>query len=445
MKFLIHTVLVFLISAFHVAGQKNWTLNECIDYAVQNNLNLKRSGQQNQINKESYNQSIRDLLPSAGLNAGSGLYFGKSVDPTTNDYVNRQFFSTDYSFGGSVGLFSGFSKINTISFNKLNYLAGLEANKQLKNKIAFQVLSNFFDVLFYHGLLDIANKQKELSELNLKRTKALVKAGLSAKGELLEMESRMAAEQLYVVQTTNSLNSAQLNLKQTMNYKGTDNFSLDENLIVSENERVPTEDSGIIFKQALKTNPQIKGEEFKTSAAAKNLSIARGRLMPNLSLSGGYSTRYASAKGDDNIIPLSEQFKNNASQSLSVSLQVPIFYNWNRRSNVTKAKLGLLQAQTDFDLVKQQLYQEIEKNVNELSSLSSEFEQTEIQLEASKIAFRAAEKKLEQGLIDAIDFYNSKNLMAQAESNVLRTKLQLELKKRTVDFFIGLPIYTENK
>jgi len=434
---------LLMLLGFCAGAQKTWTVEDCVNYAVRNNLNVGKSELQNSLNKETYNQSIRNMLPGAQLSAGSGMSFGKTVDPTTYDFVNQQFFSTSYSVGASVSLFDGFSQLNTISYNKLNYLAGLKEYDQQKNDVAFLVLSDYFDVLFYKGLLEIAKEQKELSELNLKKARAMYKTGLNSKSDLLEMESRMATEELTVVQTQNYLNTALLQLKQHMNYTGRDELALDENPGV-EGVGSSLSDADSVYSKALNSNPGLKAVELQKTAAEKNLSIARGQLCPSLNMSGGYSSNYAKLKGNDKAESFKDQLSNNASQYVSLSLTVPIFYRWSLRSQVKQAKLQLSQAEKAVSLARQQLYQEIESNYNELSALSAEYGQMVKQLEASKLAYQAAEKKLEQGLIDPIDFYDSKNLMAKAESDVLRTKLQYELKKRTIDFFIGIPIYSEN-
>lgn len=433
-------IFMFLLQA---KGQQAWTLEQCIDYSVRHNLDLVKVKLQNEISRETYHQSIRNLLPSAGLSAGGGIYFGKSVDPTTYDFIDKQFYSTSYSLGASIDLFNGFAKINTISYNKLSYLAGEEDSKRQKNEIAFKAMDAYFNVQFYKGLLEIANKQKELSELNLKRAKTRHTAGLNSKSDLVEMESKLAAEELTLVQTRNNLNAALLSLKQIMNYNEPEGLATEDYQVLNMIEGENSPGIETVYGQALNQNPLIKAVEFQKSAARKYLSATRGKLFPSLSLSGGYSTNYAKARGDNNTMNLRDQFKGNASQSISLSLDVPIFYNWGLQSNVKKAKLQLLQAQTEYDITKQQLYQEIEKNFNELSALSAEYSQTLKQCEFSGFAYEAAERKLEQGLIDILDFYENKNMLAQAESNVLRTKLQYELKKRTIDFFIGKPIYSE--
>ncbi|MBN1820960.1 MAG: TolC family protein [Prolixibacteraceae bacterium] len=438
-------ILTILTLFFYSNGmaQKVWTIEDCVNFAVRNNLNIEKSELQNSINKENFNQSIRNLLPGVQASSGSGLSFGKTVDPTTYDFVNQQFFYSNYSLGASVTIFDGFTQLNTISYNKLNYLAGLKDESQQKNDLAFSVLSDYFNVLFYQGLLSIAKEQKELSEMNLKKARVMFDSGLNSKSDLLEMESRLATEELYVIQTRNQVNTSLLQLEQHMNYKGEDPLVLESNTV--ENN-IAGSVTGIdsVYNQALNSNPGLKAAKLRKMAAEKNLSIVKGQFLPSLSMSGGYNSNYAKLKGSENAESFKDQFKNNASQSVSMSLTIPVFYKWSVRSQVKRAKLGLSQAQKDVDLEQQQLYQEIEMNFNEMLALSAEYEQMIKQWEASKIAYQAAEKKLAQGLIDPVLFYESKNLMAQAESNVLRTKLTFELKKRTIDIFIGKPIYTED-
>ncbi len=443
-KFFFILGALFALLRLSAGAQKIWTIEDCVNYAVRHNLNVEKREFQNSLHEETYHQSIRNMLPGAEFSARSGVSFGKTVDPTTYDFVNQQFFSSGYSVGASVGLFDGFSQLNTISYNKLNYLAGQKEYDQQKNDVAFLVLSDYFDVLFYKGLLEIAKEQKELSELNLKKARAMYETGLNSRSDLLEMESRMATEELAVVQTQNYLNTGLLQLKQHMNYTGREELVLTENPGIEEVGSWLS-DADSVYSLALLSNPGLKAAELQKRAAEKNLSIAKGQLYPSLSMSGGYSSNYAKLKGNDEAESFKDQMNNNASQYVTLSLTVPVFYKWSLRSQVKKAKLRLSQAETEVSLAQQQLYQEIERNYNELSALSAEYGQMVKQLEASKLAYQAAEKKLEQGLIGPIDFYDSKNLMAKAESDVLRTKLQYELKKRTIDFFIGIPIYSEKE
>lgn len=438
-------IVLLVFSSKIVLAQKQWTLEECISYAVQNNLNLKESQLQNEINNENYNQSIRDLLPNTNFGTNSNFYFGKSIDPVTNDYVNTQFFSSSYRLNASADLFSGFTKLNYIKFRRLNYLAGVEDERHQKNEVAFNVMSAYFDVHFYDGLIDIAVEQKKLSELNLKHTLALVKTGLKAKADILEMESRMAAEELYVIQTRNSYQTALLSLKQAMNLETGEQLVLKDFPVMSIISKLSVSDSDSIFAVALRHHPIIKAQDIRKQAAKRNLSIARGRLMPTIGIYGGYASNYSAVKVAEYTIPFNDQLKNNLSQNMGVSLNIPLFHRWSIRSDVKLAKLSLVQAETNYEIANHELYYEIEQNYQDLFALFTEYGQAVKQYEAAEIAYRAAEKKLEQGIVSTIEFYDSKNLMAQSKSSVLRIKLQYEFKKRTIDFFMGIPLYSENR
>ena len=439
------SLIFFMMVGMSIRAQKLWSLQECIDYAVANNLTIKKSTLQNKINKENYEQTKRNILPSLSFSSSSSFNFGKSIDPNTNDYVDKTFFSAGYSFSASMDLFDGFSKLNRISYNKLNYLAGLEDDKREKNDIAFKVMDAYFYVLFYDGLLEIAKEQKQVSELSLKQAKSMVEAGLKAKADLLEMESRMAEEEVFVVQTLNSKNEYLLSLKQLMNYGLDENFNIgkENTLMFAPGGLTVSQDSVLLV--AKENNPFIKSGVLRKLAAEKYLAIIKSNLYPYLGMNSGYSTSYSALVGSEDITPVDEQFKNNASQYVGVSLSIPIFNRWANRSNIKLAQLNLEQAQVDLDLNIQQINQEIEKNFQDLFALSSEFEQMVNQRNAAELAFQSASKKLEQGLINAIDYYNSKNLLARAKSNLLSTKLKYELKSRTIDFFMGIPIYSTNK
>jgi outer membrane protein len=158
-------------------------------------------------------------------------------------------------------------------------------------------------------------------------------------------------------------------------------------------------------------------------------------------MGAGTATNYAALKDNENTISFSEQFKNNAYQYLGLSLSIPVFDRFSLRSDVKKAKLNVLQAKTDFLKNSQQLYNEISQNYQELESVLAEYNQLVKQVDFSAVAYNAAEKKMTQGLISVIELYDSKNILAQAKSDLLRTKLQYTIKKKTIDFYLGKPVF----
>ncbi len=438
--FFILILLIFLKSP-HLKGQEKWTLDKCIRYAISNNLELKGNSLQNEIYKENLNQSKRNLLPYVSMGIGGNNSFGKSLDYDTYEYINTSQFYSDFDFYGGIDIFKGFSKQNTISFRKMTYLAGLEDEKLLKYNIAFSVMEAYYNTVYYKGLAEIADEQKNLSELNLAQTKKQVKLGLKAKSDLLEMESRLAKEELNLIQAQNYYKTAVLDLKQAMNITGEENFSIDFSTpaaIIGGTGKVTASE---IYSAAETFYPTIKAEEMRKDAASKSLSAARGGLWPSLTMSGGYSSYYSKTKDNDNADALKEQFKNNASQYVGLSLSIPVFSRLSLRSNVKLAKLNYLQAETKLKKTSQELYNEISQNYQSLESYSAEYKQLEKQVDYAQVAYGAAEKKHAQGLISIIELYDSKNILAQAKSDLLRTKLQYIIKEKTIEVYQGKTVF----
>ncbi len=431
---------LFMILGLNAKAQDGWTLEQCVQYAVANNLDVKNCSIQNEINKESLNQSKRNLLPYASLSSSASNNYGRSLDYTTYEYVNTTLFYGSFNISSGIDLFRGFTKRNTISLQKMNYLAGIEDEKQQEILVAFSVVEAYYNTLYYNGLIEIVKEQKTLSEMNLEQTRKMVNLGLKAKTDLLEMESRLAKEELVLIQTENYYKTALLNLKQAMNITDPGfsvDFSIQEQGLPQAGTTTPTD----IFETAVNFYPTIKAGEMRKDAAQKNLSIAKGNLWPRLSAGAGYSSYYTSLKGETNTETFNNQFKNNASQYFGVSLSIPVFDRLNLRSDVKTARLQFMQAQTSYQKKSQELLNEISQNYQELESTFSEYNQLIKQVEFSETAYEASQKKLAQGLISIIELYDSKNIMTQAKSDLLRTKLQYTIKQKTIDFYQGKPVF----
>ena len=211
---------------------------------------------------------------------------GKSIDTNTNDYTFTSFSSNSYSLSGSISLFNGFVRKNTIDYNRFIYLAGVAEETALKNEIAFDVMNEFHNTLYYKGLLEIVKEQKELSELNLENIKKQVAVGLAAKTDILEIEARLADEKLLVIRTENYLRAANLELKRFMNYPVNKELLLEQ---PSESNLIQSpvfENAGSVYQVALQHLPSVKAKNRQLQAVEKRLAIARG-----ISFSVGFSLR----------------------------------------------------------------------------------------------------------------------------------------------------------
>jgi len=435
--------ILLIFGSHNLSAQETWSMNDCIKYAMGNNLDIKSQSVTTEKSKEYLNQAKRNRLPYLTAGTSYGINNGKSIDPNDNTYTNISYASNSYYVDAGVTLFSGFIKNNTVAYRRFMYLAGVETEKDLRVTIGFQVMADFHEALYYKGYLEIVKEQKELSVLNLQKVKRQEEVGLSAKTDLLEIEARLADEELLVIQTENNYRKALLNLKRSMNYPVNEDLELED---IPDSALIQTpeyENADSVFVLAMQHLPSVQAKMQQLYAVEKALAIAKGGVSPTLNLSGSYGTGYYETYKDENgnIISFNDQFKNNASNSVGVSLSIPVFNRWNNRSEIKQSKLDLEKEKVDLENFKNQLYYEIESYCQDLSAVSAEYLQAKKQTASNQLAFEVAEKKKEQGMFNIIDFYASKNNLSNAQSELLRTKLLYLIKRTTLDFYMGQTVF----
>lgn len=432
-----------------IVAQKTWTLDECVAYAVEHNLALNNFKYNSDSNKETYKQSIRNLLPNIMGSTDYNIRYGRSINPNNNEFINTDFFSNNYSLSSSVDIFQGFQKINSIKASKLLYKAAKEDVLQQKYLLAFTVMSAFYDIRFYEGLLTISEEQAEISQTNFNLVKRQVELGLKAGADLYEAESVLLTDQLAVTRGKNSLEAAQLKLIQEMNLEDESTINVNTELNeMSEVENIPlTLSLDSIYNKATNFIPLIKAEKLRTKAAKKDVAIARGNLYPSISLFAGYGTGYYETNVDDadHIIPFNTQFKDNLSKYVGVSLSIPIFNRWSNRSNIKQQKIELQRANNSLDIQKQELFKLIQQLFQDQRSFSIESEQSTKKMKAQELSFAIAQKKYEKGMISTIELFQAKNLYTTSQNENLQVKLQLKVTEKTLDFYKGLPVFDSIK
>lgn len=430
--------LVLLMLALQGNAQEKWTLNHCITYAIKNNLQLQDAQMNEKLAGVNYRQSKWDLLPGIGAGADAGLNYGRSVDPNTNGIVNTSFFNNSYYLGASVDLFRGFMLQNQIRYQKFRKESAENNRLNETDDLAFAVMNAFFNVIYYEELLKIANDQKALSELNVKKTQILVTTGLKAQTDLLEVRANFEKEELFCIQTSNNIASSRISLKKAMNLPAEQQITLD----------IPKEDPVIadiianmpeLYKQHIAWSPYIKSFESDFRASQKNVNISKAGFFPSIKLQASYNTGFYETNKDANqqVIAFSDQIKNNRSQFVGASLNIPIFSKNSVRFNVNRARIANEQSLNKLELAKQTVLYEMEENYNELTASWKELQQAEKQMQADTLAFQAAQKKFDQGMINAVELYTIKNRLANTTSQVLHSKLTYEMKKRILDFYKG--------
>jgi outer membrane protein len=440
MKFriLLLLILIQFSASLQLAAQEKWTLNDCINYALKNNLQLQAADMDKQMAEVSYRQSKWNRLPGIGAGSDAGMNYGRSVDPNTNGIVNTSFFNNSYYLGASVDLFRGFMYQNQIRYREFKKEATENKRLNAADDLAFSVMNAFFNVIYFEELLKIANEQKALSELNVKKIDILVSTGLKSPADFLEVKANYEKEELFCIQTANNIATSWISLKKAMNLPPERQIVL----VLPETEAVFTgvgDNIQELFEQHTGWSPYIRSFERERLASQKNVSISRAGFSPSIRLQANYNTGYYETTKDANgkIIAFTDQINNNQRQFLGASLTIPLFNKNSVRFDVQSAKIEAEQAQTRLTLARQTLLYEMEGNYNELTASGKELQQSEKQMEADKLAFQAAQKKFDQGMINAIELYTTKNRLANTSAQVLHARLTYAVKKRILEFYKG--------
>lgn len=447
---LLLTIVGALFTSLAPATSQTMSLSQCIRYALEHNLSYANSSIESSVRYEQLQQSKRNLLPYVGAGSSASKQYGYSIDPTTNTFVNEDFLSSNFYVESQLELFRGFARINQIRYQRVQHQISQENRKQREMEIAFEVMNTFYDVLYLAALQEIVQEQVELTTLNVEKTLRLINLGLKAESDLLEMKAQEASELHHLTQVQNQHRMALLTLKNLMFYPDSDQLLLEQEPLTEAEPLLP--DPNSVYSTALQNMPTVKIAVLDVEATHRNLSVARAELTPKLTVSGGINTNFADSRMErvypndpDNqalrTIPFADQWKHNMSQGIMLSLQVPLFNRWSSISGIKRARLERRQAENRQLEAQQQLYQQINEDMQQHLSLAKELSLLEAKRDALNEAYTIAEKKLEKGLISTIEYYTAKNQLAQAEADQMRTLMQLKVKENTIRFYFGEKIY----
>ena len=429
--------LILCDSEISAQELKKWSLQDCIDYAVERNIGLQRQMLVTESAEVDFLKAKLNLLPSLNFNSDARVGFGRSIDPVTNLITFKQNLSNSYSLSSSFQLFNGFATLNTISANKFMVKAGLETGKITRNTLIVNILGAYYQVLYAKGLEDAAKMQLDLSEKQLFRITKMVETGKEALSKQFELESRASEDRLSYTIAKNTSDQAITSLKQLLQLEPGTEFDLlmpdlENTLITDDNF-----DTDSVYNIASQTLPRLKAINYELMASRRQVAAARGRLAPSLTVGGAIFTGYYKviSEGVPEQESFSQQLKNNNSQALFLSLDIPIFNNFNTGRNIRLAKIRRNDTELKLEQEKNSLYTEIEDACLYFNRGKDEYIAATANLEFNKKSFDAVEKKFEAGLVDVTDYSAAKTTLFRAETEVLRTKLQLLIRRLTIQFY----------
>ena len=444
MKKTLLTILVLSVIISTVFSQETWTLERCIEYALANNIQVKQQELNVKVNEVNLLQSKMEVLPTININGNHSYSFGLVTNYITNTKESLNTQASSFSISTGMPIFNGFQLTNTRKQNQFDLKASVADVDRVKNNIALTIASLYLQILYQQELVEIAKRQFELSKMQLARTKVLVSAGSLPEGNLYEVEALVASDELQLVNTQNQLNLSYLNLTQLLELKSPEGFQIAKPLIPAvDSVKLMSENPAQIFSTAEVIMPQIQSAKYKLQSSEVGLKIAKGGLLPRLSLGANYNSG-AQYRIQDNYDftgdPFFTQIKNNASKSIGLSLSIPIFNGLSARSRVSTARIGLMNAQLALESERNALYKEIQQAYADAIAAEKKLQASLKSKTASEESFRYTQNKFNVGLVTALDFTSAKNKLAQAETDLLQAKYELIFKTKILEFYKGLPL-----
>jgi outer membrane protein len=442
MKSLIKTLLVSIPLIFSSASyaQKVWTLEDCIGYALQNNLQIKRQELQTEISANNHFQSKMDLLPNLGIYGNHSITSGFAVN--TNVFQTSNNLSEgNFGIQSNMILFSGLQKLNTIKMYKYNFLTTKENLKRAQNDIIVNIASAYLGVLLSKELLDVSKNQLDVTLLQVERTEKLVDVGNLAKGSLYEIQAQAASEEASYVDSKNKLDLSYITLTQLLDLDTLKSFEI----LVPKDLVLPltfAENPDSIFQVAVNNLPEIKSAEFGLKSAESSLSIAKGSRYPQLSMSAGLGSTYIlnNKHPDLTPYPISSQIHDYASQNISFSLNIPIFSKFLVQKNVSNAKINVIDANYSLKQSKITLRKEVEQAYADAIAAFQNYKARQKSVEAYEENFKYVQEKFDVGLVNSLDYNIAKNNFIKAKSDLLQTKYDFLFKTEVLEFYKGNPI-----
>jgi outer membrane protein len=429
--------LLLIVCFGEISAQvKKWTLEDCINYAVTNNIGLQRQRLQTQTSEVNLLKSKMDILPSLNAGSDASIQYGRSIDPITNGVTFLQNFRNGYQLTSGITLFNGFTAINTISANKFMLRAGLESEKIARNTLIVDIMGQYYQFLYAKGLEGASKMQLELSEKQLFRIQKMVETGKEALSKEYEMESQVSADRLSYTIAQNTSSQALTTLKQMLQLAPGTEFDLAmpdlENMLIIDNNF--STDS--IYNLASENLPRLKEIEYELKASKRQVAAAKGKLAPNVSAGAQIFTGYYTLLNDTSYhSSYSTQMKNNFGQAVGVSINIPIFNNYSTARNIKLAKIRKHDTELRLEQEKNNLYTDIENACLNYNRGKDEFEAANSNFNYNTKSFEAVQKKFETGLIDVTNYSLAKTTLFKAETEALRTKLQLMIRKLTIQFY----------
>lgn len=414
---------------------KNWGLDSCMTYAVEHATDVKREVINARQRKQDYQKAVTDFLPSVAGGVQGQYAWGRNIDPETNTYNHVTTFNNYYQLYASLNVFDGFATINAFKQAKLARAYSTTAMQKVRDDKAIDVMQKFVDAAYAEASIQIASDKLAESKRLLGKMQRLYELGEKGRPDVVQMESQVAEDEYNLTHQKHVAQQSLLTLKSAMN------FPVEEELRLVTNGKQVNESFPInhetVYQNFLNASPDVKSAEYEVEKARYDYKIAKGRLLPSLSLSGGISTNfYRNLSQGGQYEGFASQFRNNRGEYLALTLSIPIYDNvaWH---SVKKARNDWQLAQVNLEETKRKLHDHIAQAVMDAEGYAKELYQMNKKVASDSLAYYMSSRKFEEGMLSTFDLHTAAQTLLESRIKQLQMQMLLVIKQRLVDYYQG--------
>ena len=428
--------IIFLLmgSSLTMNGQeKAWTVDDCIEYAVTHNHEVRLQQIQLDDYRTDKQRAVGAFLPAVEASVGGQFNFGRAIDPETNTYTNVNTFNNSYGVQASIPLFDGLQRYNDLRAAKANLLMGRQGLAAQKDKIAQHVLKAYIDALYYQTALSYAKEKREESMMLLHQTQVMVEVGTKGEADIAQMEATYASDDYEVTRQEGLLSQALLMLKHEMNYPAEEELKIKNEELRMKNENNSSSlQSNSLFSLTL---PSIQQAAYQLQSAQYAYRSSKGALFPSIHLGVGVSTNYFRQMGANNGMAFRDQFRNNVGEYLYASLSIPLFNRMNTISNIRRQRNNVKRARENLDNERRELHRLIQETAIDQQNSWMETQKMQQKVEADSLAAQLTIRKYQEGISSSIDVQTATVTLLQSKAHLLQCQLNYIYKTRILKYY----------
>lgn len=427
--------------ALSASAQKKWTLTECIDYALQNNITLQQAKLQKQSATEERKQAKAALLPS--LSASTNQSFGYRpwlengvttvTNGTVNSKVNKTYYNGSYGINAQWTVWNGNQNRNQVKLGEVSEQQAELQTETTANNIQERIAQLYVQILYMNEAVEVNKQSLETSKRNEQRGKEMVEVGKMAKADLAQLTAQRAADEYTIVEAESNIANYKLQLKQLLELTGDEAFDIE--MLTAGDEQALAEIPALstVYETALGGRPEIKNAQLGLKQSDIQMNIAKAGAMPTISINGGVGTSTASMSSQN----WDKQIKTNFDASVGASVSVPLFDNRKTKTAVNKARIQREQAQLELIDQQKQLYATIEGYWLDAETNQQKFKTALTTVESEQASYDLLEEQFRLGLKNIVELMTGKDRLLSSQQNKLQAKYTTILNRQLLRFYQG--------